>query len=68
MKSFVIAMLVCLAALLSSCTVTETTAEHYRRMNRQQDLQLHMIVDDTDAVLLLDRSSSMSKWYTNLDY
>ncbi|MGA2265720.1 MAG: hypothetical protein ABSH10_04750 [Phycisphaerae bacterium] len=61
-------MLIGLAVLLTSCTMVETTAEHERRQNRQQNLQLRMLVDDVDAVLLLDRSDSMTRWYNHFDY
>jgi hypothetical protein len=68
MKGVLIAAVLCIAGFLAGCTVTETAAEHDRRIRRQTDLQWRMMMDDIDAVLLLDRSSKLSEWYTHQDY
>jgi hypothetical protein len=68
MKGALIAAVLCVAGFLAGCTVTETAAEHDRRIRRQTDLQWRMFTDDLDAVLLLDRNTKLTDWYTHMDY
>jgi hypothetical protein len=64
MKGILIAAIVCLAGLLAGCTMAESATERDQRIKQQWALQMHMMVEDIDAVLLLDRSSSLSEWDT----
>ncbi len=68
MKGLLIAAVLCVAAFLAGCTVTETSAERDRRVRRQVDLQMRMAVDDFEMIMLLDRSSKLTEWYTHMDY
>jgi hypothetical protein len=64
MKGILIAAILCIAGLLAGCTMSESAQERDQRIKQQWALQMRMMVEDIDAVLLLDRSSTLSQWDT----
>ena len=66
MKALIIGVILCAAAVLTGCapTMTETSDQHAQRINQQSELQMRMLAEDIDIVLLLDRSSSLTKWHS----
>ena len=66
MKGIFIAIIVCVIGMLAGCTMSETSDQHAQRLHQQNELQMRMLVEDLDAVLLLDRTSSLSDWTTRI--
>ncbi len=66
--SFVLTGVVALSGVFSGCTLTETAQERNRRIRNVVALQMRMLVEDIDAVLLLDRNSQLSSWNTQVGY
>ncbi|MCJ7544865.1 MAG: hypothetical protein MUP47_09960 [Phycisphaerae bacterium] len=66
MKGTLIAAILCVVGFLVGCTMSESADEHNRRLRQQAALQMRMLVEDVDAVLLLDRSSSLTDWHTRI--
>jgi len=62
MKGIFIAAILCLAGLLAGCTMAESAQERDQRIKQQWALQGRMMVEDIDAVLLLDRTSTLTEW------
>lgn len=65
MKGILIAVL-CVAGFLAGCTMSESAQERDRRIRQQMALQMRMMVEDIDAVLLLDRSSRLTEWHARI--
>ena len=66
MKGIVITAVLCVIGLLAGCTMSETAEEHNRRLRQQTAMQMRMMVEDLDAVLLLDRTSSLTEWHSRI--
>lgn len=63
LKVMITALLVCSAVFLSGCqTVTRNKEEQIRKYSRISDLNRRMLAEDMDAILLLDRPSSLTRW------
>ena len=68
MKASLVAAVLSLVVFLAGCTLVETAEQRDRRIRQSSDLQMRMAVHDIDAILLLDRSSSLNEWFTRVGY
>lgn len=64
--SFLVVLVMVVGGLLAGCTLTETARERNRRIRNIAGLQMRMLVEDIDTVLLLDRSSQLAFWNTQV--
>ena len=51
------------SAMLSGCTLTETSEERSRRIGLINDLQLRMMVEDWDYLWLYERNTQTTQWH-----
>lgn len=64
MKKLSLALLLLLGIALSGCAgLVDSRADRTRRIKHITDLQMRMLVDDLDYFLLLDKSSSLTKYH-----
>ena len=68
MKGSLVAAVLSLVVLFSGCTMVETAEQRDRRIRQSDDLQMRMAVHDIDAILLLDRNTSLTEWFTRVGY
>ena len=64
MKKLCIVLILLVGSFLSGCAgLVDTKADRKRRIRHITDLQMRMLVDDVDYFLLIDQSSSLSKYH-----
>ena len=68
MMKCLMTLVLCLGSILAGCTLVETSDERGRRIAHLTDLQMRMAVYDFDAILLLDKNSTLTQWYTHVGY
>ena len=68
MMKCLMTLVLCLGSILAGCTLVESADERNRRIAQSIDLNMRMAVADFDAILLLDRNSRLSPWYTKVGY
>ncbi|MFA6133778.1 MAG: hypothetical protein WC869_07170 [Phycisphaerae bacterium] len=66
-KSLIIAALA-VAGALAGCTEVETCQQRNQRLSRVVNIESRQMVQDLDAILLLDRESNLAQWYTRGGY
>jgi hypothetical protein len=68
MKKLLIAAIMILGCMATSCTQTETAMEHATRLGLTLDVNSRALVEDWDSFWLMERSTRLSKWHSRLGY
>ncbi len=62
----VLAVMICLSALLSGCGMTDSYQERVWRYKQIDDLESRMFVDDWDYFWLRERATYLSEYYPHV--
>ena len=65
MRRVLMAILVlCVGVCLTGCrTMVNTEEEQIRKYSRMSEMNRRLLVEDIDTILLLDRSTQLSRWH-----
>ena len=65
MRRVLMAILVlCVGVCLSGCaTMVNTEEEQIRKYSRMSEINRRLLAEDIDTILLLDRSTQLSRWH-----
>lgn len=68
MRKLTVLLVLCLAFLMTGCTLTESAKERNRRIYGVTALNSRMLVEDWDYIWLNERSSQLTQWHPHLGY
>jgi hypothetical protein len=65
MRRVLMAILVlCVGVCLTGCsTMVNTEEEQIRKYSRMSEMNRRLLAEDIDTILLLDRSTKLSRWH-----
>jgi hypothetical protein len=57
-------VVLCVGFCLTGCeTMVNTEEQQFRKYSRMSDINRRLLVEDIDAILLLDRSTQLTPWH-----
>jgi hypothetical protein len=63
MKRLIVLLMLCVAFLVSGCTMAESASEAHRRRMNIVDVQMHELAEDWDVLWLMDRPSELTPYH-----
>ncbi len=57
-------VVLCVGFCLTGCqTMTRTKEQQIRKYSRMSDINRRLFVEDIDAILMMDKSTQLSRWH-----